>query len=86
MLTFVTAGAQGIRVRVVIIALLAAQLLGVDLQVLSGTTDLALPTVVPQYLFSDLVVGGRCQAPRFAHCWIRVFNKQVLNKRRMSNA
>lgn len=43
MLPFVTAGAQGDHVRVVIVALLAAELLGVDLQVLSGTTDLTLP-------------------------------------------
>jgi hypothetical protein len=51
-LIFVTAGAQGNQVRVVIVPLLAAELLVVDLQVLPGATDLALPTVAAQYLFS----------------------------------
>ena len=50
-------GAQGDQIRVVIGALLAAQLLVVDLQVLSGTTDLASPTIPTQYLFSELFVG-----------------------------
>ena len=49
-------GAQGNQVRIVIRALLAAQLLVVDLQVLSGTTDLASPAIAPQYLFSQLVI------------------------------
>jgi hypothetical protein len=44
-LTFVTAGAQGNQVRVVIVALLAAEPLVVDLQVLPGATDLALPAI-----------------------------------------
>jgi hypothetical protein len=47
-------GVQGNQVRVVIIALLAAQLLVVDLQVLSGTTDLASPAIAAQNLFSHL--------------------------------
>ena len=50
------AGAQGDQVRIVIRALLAAQLLVMDLQVLSGTTDLALPAIAAQYLFSELFV------------------------------
>jgi len=56
MLPFVTAGAQGDQVRVVIVALLAAELLVVDLQVLPGTTGLASPALATQYLFSELVV------------------------------
>jgi hypothetical protein len=50
------AGAQGNQVQVVIRALPATQLLVVDLQVLSGTTDLALPAIAAQYLFSELFV------------------------------
>jgi hypothetical protein len=42
---FVAAGAQGNEVQIVIRALLTAQLLVVDLQVLFGTTDLALPAI-----------------------------------------
>ncbi len=53
--TFMTVGAQCDQVRVIIIALLAAQLL-VDLKVLFGTTDLASPSVALQHLFSELVV------------------------------
>ena len=53
---FMAGGAQGNQVQIVIRALLAAQLLVVDLQVLSGTTDLASPAIAPQYLFSELVV------------------------------
>ncbi len=51
------AGAQGDQVRIVIRALLAAQLLVMDLQVLSGTTDLALPAIAAQYLFAELFVN-----------------------------
>ncbi len=54
--SFMAAGAQGDQVRIVIRALLAAQLLVMDLQVLSGTTDLALPAIAAQYLFSELFV------------------------------
>jgi hypothetical protein len=63
-LTFVATGAQGNQVRVVIVALLAAKLLVVDLQVLSGTTDLASPAVATQYLFSEVFVelGIKLQA------------------------
>ena len=64
MLSFVTAGTQGNQVRVVIIALLAAELLVVDLQVLSGATDLALPAIATQYLCSEVFVelGIKLQA------------------------
>jgi hypothetical protein len=55
-LSFVTAGTQGNQVGVVIIALLAAELLVVDLKVLSGATDLALPAIATQYLFSEVFV------------------------------
>jgi hypothetical protein len=54
-LAFVT-GAQGNQVRVVIVALLAAELLVVDLQVLSGTADLTLPAIAAQDLLPELVV------------------------------
>ena len=50
-------GTQGNQIQFIIGAVLAAQLLVVDLQVLSGTTDLALPTISPQYLVSELFVG-----------------------------
>ena len=50
------AGAQGNQVQIVIRALLAAQLLVVDLQVLSGAADLASPAIAAQYLFSELFV------------------------------
>jgi hypothetical protein len=53
---FVTPGTQGNQVRVVIVALLAAELLVVDLQVLPGATDLALPAIATQYLFSEVFV------------------------------
>jgi hypothetical protein len=48
--------AQGNQIQIVISALLAAQLLVVDMQVLSGTTDLASPTIAAQYLLSELFV------------------------------
>jgi hypothetical protein len=50
---FVAAGAQGNQVQIVIRALLAAPLLVMGLQVLSGTTDLALPAIAAQDLFSE---------------------------------
>ena len=49
-------GAKGDQIRVVIVALLAAQLLVVDMKVLFGTTDLASPAIALQHLFSELVV------------------------------
>ena len=55
-LTLMTVSAQGNQVQIVVVALLAAQFLVVDLQVLPGTTDLASPAIAPQYLFSQLVV------------------------------
>jgi hypothetical protein len=48
--------AESDQVRIVIIALLAAQLLVVHVQILPGTTELASPAITPQYLFSQLVV------------------------------
>jgi hypothetical protein len=56
MLPFVTAGAQGNQVRVVIVAPLAAELLVMDLQVLPGTTNLASPAVAAKHLLSQLFV------------------------------
>jgi len=56
MLLFMAGGAQGYQVRVVIIALLATQLLVMDLKVLSGTANLAFPAIALQYLFSQLVI------------------------------
>ena len=43
------AGAQGNEVQVVVVALLAAVLLVVDMQILPGTTNLACPAIAPQY-------------------------------------
>jgi len=48
--------AKGIQVQIVIVSLPDAQLLVVDLQVLSGTTDLAFPAIPTQYLFSEVFV------------------------------
>ena len=61
---FVAAGAEGNQVQIVIRALLAAPLLVMDLQVLSGTTDLALPAIATQYLFPKAFVrlGNKSQA------------------------
>jgi hypothetical protein len=49
-------GTQRNQIRVVIIALLAAQLLVMDVKVLSGTANLAFPAIALQYLFSQLVI------------------------------
>jgi len=49
--------AESDQVRVFIRTLLAAQLLVVDVKILSGTTDLALPTIATQYLLLELFVG-----------------------------
>jgi len=51
-----TLGAQGDQVRVIIIALLAAQLLVMNLKVLSGTADLASPAIASEHLSPELVV------------------------------
>jgi hypothetical protein len=51
------ASAKGNQVRVFIIALLAAQLLVVDLEISRRTADLASPAITSQYLFSEPVVG-----------------------------
>ena len=56
MTEYVAFHAQGDQVRVVIIALLAAQLLVMDLKVLSGAADLTSPAIALQHLFSELVV------------------------------
>jgi hypothetical protein len=45
-----TAGAEGNQVQIVIRALLATQLLVMDLQILCGTTCLAFPAVTPEHL------------------------------------
>ena len=71
------AGAQGNQIQVVIRALLAAQLLVVDLQVLSGTTDLASPAIAPQYLFSELFVRARDQAAS-AVAWVESGSRSLL--------
>jgi hypothetical protein len=54
---FMAPGAQCNQIQIVIRALLAAQLLMVDLQVLRGATDLAFPAVAAQYFSSKLFVG-----------------------------
>ena len=48
--------AQGNQIRIAIRALLAAQLLVMDLQVLSGAVGLASPAIATQHLFSQLIV------------------------------
>ena len=56
-LIFMTSTAECNQIQFVIGALLTAQMLVVDLQVLSGTADLAPPTIPTQNLFSELFVG-----------------------------
>lgn len=56
MQAFVTVGAQGNQVQVVIMALLAAKLFVMNLKVLHGTTDLASPTIAAENLFSESIV------------------------------
>lgn len=64
-LTCAPAVTKGNQVRVVIVALLAAELLVVDLQILPGATDLALPPITTQYLLSESFVEfGIKQQPR----------------------
>ena len=50
------AGAQGNQVQIFVRALLTSQLFVMDMQVLSGTTDLALPAIAAQDLFSEQFV------------------------------
>ena len=50
---FMAASAQGKQISLLIVALLTAQLLVVDLQVLSRAADLALPTIAAQYLLAE---------------------------------
>jgi hypothetical protein len=56
MLTFMAVGAQSYQVRFIVVPLLAAQLFVVDLEILPRTTDLTLPAIALQYLFSQLVI------------------------------
>ena len=72
-----TAGAQGNQVRFVIIALLAAQLLVVDLQVLSGTTDLASPAIATAVLVFGAVRRARDQAAS-AVAWVEFASRSFL--------
>jgi hypothetical protein len=58
------ADAQGNQVQIVVRALLAAQLLVVDLQVLSGTADLALPAISFSLPADEVVRTTRDQAAR----------------------
>jgi len=51
----------GNQVRVVVLALLAAKLLVVDLQVLSGAADLTPPPISLEYLLPKLLVQLRIQ-------------------------
>jgi hypothetical protein len=50
--------AQGNQVQIVIRAPLATQLLVMDLQVLCGTADSALPAIMVQYLFRSCSYGS----------------------------
>jgi hypothetical protein len=53
---FMAAGAQGDQIRVLVVALLTAQLFVMDLKVTSSTANLAYPAIAPQYLLSQLAV------------------------------
>ena len=53
---FMAAGAKGNQVQIVIRALLTAQLLVVDLQVLSGTAVLTLPAISLHDTLTELFV------------------------------
>ena len=53
--------AESDQVRVFIRTLLAAQLLVVDVKILSGTTDLASPTIATQDLLPQTFVRHRIQ-------------------------
>jgi hypothetical protein len=54
--SFMAVSAQGDEVQIVVVALLAPQLLVVDMQILLGTANLAFPPIALQYLSSELVV------------------------------
>jgi hypothetical protein len=56
MQVFMAASAKDNQVRVVIVALLAAQLFVMDLEISPRTADLASPAVTAQYLFSELFI------------------------------
>ena len=59
----------GNQVRVVVVALLAAELLVVDLQVLSGTADLTLPAISLEHLLPKLLVQLGIQ-PQSGGAWV----------------
>jgi len=50
---FVAVRAQGDEVQIVVVALMAAQLLVMHMQILSGTTELASPSIAAENLFSE---------------------------------
>jgi hypothetical protein len=53
---FMAAGAQGDQIRVLVVALLTAQLFVMNLKVPSSTANLTSPAIAPQYLLSQLAV------------------------------
>jgi hypothetical protein len=57
--SFMAVDAQGNQIRIVIRALLAAQLFVMDVQVLSGAAVLTLPSIATQHLFSQLIAQLR---------------------------
>jgi hypothetical protein len=69
---FVTVSTEGDEVQIVVVALLAPQLLVVDMQILPGTTELASPPIARQYLFPQLVIrfGIKPQARPFGSNWL----------------
>jgi hypothetical protein len=56
MLAFMTVGTKSNQIKVVVVALLTAEFLVMDLQVLPRTTNLASPAIATQDLFSELAV------------------------------
>jgi len=61
---FVAVGAHGDEVQFVVVALLAPQFFVVDMEISSGPTELASPTIAAENLFSELIVrfGIKSQA------------------------
>jgi len=53
---FVAVSAQGDEVQFIIVALLAPQLRVMDMEISSGTTELASPTIAAENLLSELIV------------------------------
>jgi hypothetical protein len=66
-LTLVTPGAQGNQVRVVVVALLAAELLVVNLEIQPAAAVLTSPAIASEHLLSELFVqlGIKSQARLF---------------------